>query len=170
MLMNKYSINAEGKTPYEHMHGRKCNAKIVEFGERCCYYVREKIRAKLDKRWRLGVYLGMCASSNAHELGVWNGDCVKSRPVVRVLEKPRWSTAHVQKLRGTLARRKPSGATDYEDVKNSHCPYEIIDDDKKGRAKNNQSDDAQNPVDETKDNLDKRVRVTQADLIDKRPH
>ena len=23
MLMNKYSINAEGKTPYEHMHGRK---------------------------------------------------------------------------------------------------------------------------------------------------
>ena len=31
MLMNKYSINADGMTPYEHMHGRKCNAKIVEF-------------------------------------------------------------------------------------------------------------------------------------------
>ena len=50
MLKNKYSINADGKTPYEHMHGRKCNAKIVEFGERCYYYVPKKLRAKLDKR------------------------------------------------------------------------------------------------------------------------
>ena len=89
MLMNKYSINAEGKTPYEHMHGRKCNAKIVEFGERCYYCVPKKLRAKLDRRWRLGVYLGMRADSTEHYLGAWNGDVVKSRSVVRVLEKSR---------------------------------------------------------------------------------
>ena len=54
---------------------------------------------------------------------------------------------------------------DYEDVENSDCLHEIIDDDKKGRARVNQSDEAPNPVEEAKDNIDKRVRITQADLI-----
>ena len=98
------------------MHGRKCNAKIVEFGGRCYYYVPKKLRAKLDKRWRLGVYLGTSADSNEHYLGAWNVDVIKSRSVVRVLEKSRWCVDHVQKLRGTPARRNPSGATDSENV------------------------------------------------------
>ena len=51
------------------MYGRKCNAKIVEFGEHCYYDAPKKLRAKLDSRWRLGVYLGMSASSNEHDFG-----------------------------------------------------------------------------------------------------
>ena len=87
MLMNKYSINAEGKTPYEHMHGRKRNAKIVELGERFYDFLPETMRAKLDRRWRLGVYIGMTASSDKHYFEAWNGDDVKSRSVVRILMK-----------------------------------------------------------------------------------
>ena len=68
---------------------------------------------------------------------------------------------HVQKLRGTPARRTHSGAADYENVENSDCLHEIIDANNKGRARVTEAPD---PMEEAKDNIEKRVRTTQADL------
>ena len=74
------------------MHGRKAHAKVVIFGERCYYVVPKKLRAKLDRPWRLGVYLGSSPDPNEHFFGAWNGDVVRYKSIARVLEKSRWST------------------------------------------------------------------------------
>ena len=63
-LLNKYTVNDSGVTPFEDSHGRRAHDRAVEFGERVFYYVPKKLRSKLDLRWRLGVYLGASPCSN----------------------------------------------------------------------------------------------------------
>ena len=49
-VLNKYSINDTGMSPYEELHGRKAQEIRVEFGERVFFSTPKKSRSKLDKR------------------------------------------------------------------------------------------------------------------------
>ena len=39
VLLTKYSVDSDGTTPYEHLHGQRVRERIVEFGEQNIYFV-----------------------------------------------------------------------------------------------------------------------------------
>ena len=72
--MNKLAVNKTGLTPYEELHGQKARERRAEFGERLFYGTPKKGRAKLDLRWKLGVYLGHAECSNEAFVGTSTGN------------------------------------------------------------------------------------------------
>ena len=115
-VINRYSVNAEGVTPYQAIHGKRSALKVVEFGERVLYHVPKRLRAKLTQRWRIGTYLGLAPSSNEHFVAVRNGNVVKTRSVCRVVEQSRWSADSVLGVVGTPSRLCPSGPEDIDEA------------------------------------------------------
>ena len=57
-MYNRHVCNDDGTTPYEATHGQRSRGKMTEFGERFVYDVPKRLRAKLDLRFRIGVFLG----------------------------------------------------------------------------------------------------------------
>ena len=84
-ILTKYTINDSGLSPYEELHGRRANERRVGFGERVFFSTPKKGRGKLDKRWRLGVYLGHAANSNEQYIGLRNGNVIRARSTTRVV-------------------------------------------------------------------------------------
>ena len=113
-VINRYSVNSEGVTPYQAVHGKRSTLKVVEFGERVLYHVPKRLRAKLTQRYRLGTYLGLAPSSNEHYIAVKNGNVVKTRSVCRVVEQSRWSADAVLGVIGIPSRLCPSGPEDID--------------------------------------------------------
>ena len=62
--LTKLSINATVHSPYGEFHGHKAQKRRVQFGEHVFFFTPKKVRAKLDRRWKLEVYLGHAANSN----------------------------------------------------------------------------------------------------------
>ena len=153
-LRNRFHVGKSGLTPYEYLHGRKANGNIIEFGERVFYYVPTALKAKLNLRWKLGIFLGCVTESNESYVGAWNGDVIKARGLTRVVEGSRWSKDAVNRITGTPAKRNPSGNREYEAVEESLEPHAIPEDDQAARL-----DDPQ-----VQEDVSKRVRITQADL------
>ena len=100
-VLNKYALDAHGKTAYGRLHGREGIEKICEFSERVMWLVPKKLRAKLDQRWRCGVFLGRPLSSDQNMIGLINGDVVCARAIIRVVTNIRWSSDRVSKVRAT---------------------------------------------------------------------
>ena len=88
-IINKYAITRNGMSPHEELHGKKAQERRIEFGERVFFSTPKKGRAKMDLRWRLGIYLGHAPNSNELFVGVANGNVIKARSAVRVVEKTR---------------------------------------------------------------------------------
>ena len=58
MLLTKCHPSApDGKTAYERLHGEPARDRLAEFGEVVFYFVPKRLRAKMDPRWRVGVFL-----------------------------------------------------------------------------------------------------------------
>ena len=91
-ILNRFVVGDDGQTAYQRLHGRRANKKAAEFAEKVLYYVPRRLRTKMMLRWRVGLYLGVADHSGEHWIGVWNGDVVRSRSVVRVVEGARWKT------------------------------------------------------------------------------
>ena len=81
-VINKYSINKSGMSPYEELHGRRAAERRVEFGETIFYSTPKKGRATMDLRWKLGVYVGSAWSSTEIFIGTKGGNVVKARSAV----------------------------------------------------------------------------------------
>ena len=75
-VLSKYFLDEHDRTAYGRMHGREGIEKICEFGERVMWLVPKKLRAKLDQRWRYGIFLGRSLSSDQNFIGLINGDVV----------------------------------------------------------------------------------------------
>ena len=97
-VLNKYSLDAHGKTAYGRLHGREGIEKICEFGERVMWFVPKKLRAKLDQRWRYGVFLGRSLSSDQNFIGINTGEVVCARAMVRVVPSIRWDAERISKI------------------------------------------------------------------------
>ena len=126
-VMNRYVVGRDGRTAFQRLHGRRASSKAVEFWERVFYYIPRKLRAKMSLRWRLGMYLGVASHSGEHLIGTWNGDVVRTRSIVRVVESARWSTELGNRLKGTPAHPVPSGNTAYDKVEKSEEPHAMAD-------------------------------------------
>ena len=49
-IFTRYTVNEDGTTPYQALHGKRSTLKVVEFGEQVFYHVPKKLRAKLTRR------------------------------------------------------------------------------------------------------------------------
>lgn len=106
-LLNRFKVMPNGMTPYQALHGKRHDLKIVEFGEQVFYSVPKRLRSKLCLRWRLGTYLGQVTSSNEHYVGVKNGNVLRARSICRVVEASRWSASTIENILGTPAKPCP---------------------------------------------------------------
>ena len=48
IILNRFSVNPDGRTPYQALHGKRASDRFVEFGERVYFYVPKKLNFKLD--------------------------------------------------------------------------------------------------------------------------
>ena len=70
LILNRFSVNPGGQTPYQTLHGKRSSDKVVEFGKRVYYPVHEKMRYKLDLRWRLGICIGHSNTTNEYHVAL----------------------------------------------------------------------------------------------------
>ena len=89
LLINRYSVGHDGKTPYESLKGKKSNMFGFEFGERVLFRrvpVSSKL-AKLVSLWNVGVFVGYRSTT---------GECMVVTPEgawkTRTLRDPRTMT------------------------------------------------------------------------------
>ena len=91
-------MNKAGKSPCKEFHRKRAVARRVQFCERIFYSTPKKGRAKMDIRGKLGLYLGSAWSSNEIFIGAKNGNVVKARSAVQVVEGSRCKLTAVQNL------------------------------------------------------------------------
>ena len=97
-MLNRFTTNADGVSPYAYLHGRNSSERHIEFGEKIFYYVPKRARSKLCMRWRLGIYLGMAQNSNEIFVATVDGDVTKARSAARVVEAVRWDAKFIVKI------------------------------------------------------------------------
>lgn len=126
-VINKYSITQNCTSPCESLHGKKAAERRNEFGEIVYFSTPKKGRAKMDLRWKIGVYLGHDWASNEIDVAVKNGNVRKARSGVRVIETSRWYASLVQRVVGTPGDMTPTpdGQLTADDIERSENPQEF---------------------------------------------
>ena len=167
-ILNRQSTNPEGMTPYEYRHGRRSHGRTAEFGERLLYYVPKRLRAKIDLRWRVGIFLGTADRSNEAFIGTRSGNVVKSRSLARVVAENKWDADSVLRITGTPAQMcpNPDGNQDSTWVEAEIAPHEHAHD----PSIDQQADDTNQPGSAPAKMLDvdrgkQRIRITKQDLV-----
>ena len=100
-LLSKYMIGPDGRTGYGRLHGKEVTERICEFGERILHYIPRKMRAKMDSRWKYGIFLGRSMHSDQNFVGLMDGSVTTARAMVRLVPSARWSMKWVQDLVAT---------------------------------------------------------------------
>ena len=72
-IMNRFSVNPDGRATYQMLHGKRAPDRMIEIGETVYYCIPKRIKHKLDLRWAIGVYLGMADCSNEHVVACGSG-------------------------------------------------------------------------------------------------
>ena len=158
-VYNRYVCTEDGSTPYQNLHGQRFRGRAVEFGEQVFYYVPKRLRSKMSLRWRLGTFVGNHQNSNEALVASSNGDVIKARSIVRVIEPSRWSKTAILGVKGTPFKLRPKSNTEsdaeVEELMEPHL-----------------NADQHHPEDSVKDTfdqpevrkLDRQLRITQKDL------
>ena len=119
-VLTKYQVNREGRTPYGLLHGIEARERLAEFGETILFYLPKKHRAKMDARWRFGIFLGRSLSSDQNIIGLSDGSVTRARAMVREIPSLRWSLDRVDKLVATPIKEKVQQLDDIEAEASPH--------------------------------------------------
>ena len=119
-ILNKFHLGNDGRTAYGRLHGREGHERVCEFGERVMWFVPKKMRAKLDQRWRYGVFLGRSLSSDQNYIGLSSGDVICARAIVRVVPQMRWSHELIAKINITPLTFKVGALDKIEESADPH--------------------------------------------------
>ena len=102
LLINRYSVGHDGKTPCERLKRKKSNVVGSEFGERVLFrrvHVSAKL-AKLDSLWNIEVFVGYRSTTGEYIVvtpeGAW-----KTRTLRRQPEEERWRREDVESMKYT---------------------------------------------------------------------
>ena len=83
------------------------------------------------------MYLGVAPQSGEHVVGTWNGDVVRTRSIVPIVESSRWDTDFLVKLKETPSKPIHSGVDRYgriEECEDPHAMIEVEDDNEANRV------------------------------------
>jgi hypothetical protein len=125
-ILNRLVAGDDGQTAYQRLHGRRANKKAVEIGEKLFDYISRKLRTEMNMRWRIGMYLGVVPQSGEHFVGTWNGDVIRTRSIVRIVESSRWDTYFLVKLKGTPSKPIHNGVDRYGRFQDCEDPHAMI--------------------------------------------
>ncbi|MDA8583876.1 reverse transcriptase domain-containing protein, partial [bacterium] len=95
MIISRYAVGGDGRTPYERIKRKKCSMPICEFGERVLFMPsapksKRDVRS-LDPRYKYGVWLGIAGRSSEARIGTPDR-LYRSTSVRRVPKEERWSS------------------------------------------------------------------------------
>ena len=112
MLISRYKVSVDGKTPYRRLMGKDCRAPLVEFGERILAKPmrtpKSRKKLSLKARWIEGVWVGSTRHSKEHLVALDDGGAViKVRTVKRRLESERWSEEAIKAVKATPRHPNP---------------------------------------------------------------
>ena len=70
LIINRYQVGKDGKTPYRRITGKQCNQQIIEFGEQVMAKPMRKPQSNrkraLASRWIYGTWVGVTQRSGEH--------------------------------------------------------------------------------------------------------
>ena len=72
------------------------------------YFVPKRSKAKVDMRWRVGIFLGRAERSNEAFVSTASGSVVKFRAITRVVHASKWDLNTLFKIVGTPAPMCPN--------------------------------------------------------------
>ena len=101
VLVNRYEVGHDGKTPYERLRGKQSRLLGLEFGE-LLHFRRHRAagkQAKLDESWADGVFLGYRTLSGETIVGTSKG-VMRTRTVRRKPAEERWSVENLRLVTG----------------------------------------------------------------------
>ena len=131
VLVNRYEVGRDGKTPYERLHGKSSKLLGLEFGEllnfrRARVPTREGRHrlAKLDSLWDDGVFLGYRANSGEVVVGTEKG-VFRTRTVSRKPVEHRWGVKNLDMIGGTPWVPTPQEGEGEEAMPAVEIPMEI---------------------------------------------
>ena len=75
-ILNRHSVSKGGQTAYSALHGKRSNESMVEFEEKVFFFMPKRLRAKLDLRWKLGIFLGISPNSEEKLIVLANGSAI----------------------------------------------------------------------------------------------
>lgn len=127
-VLNKFHLDGDGRTAYGRLHGREGHERVCEFGERIMWFVPKKMRAKMDQRWRYGIFLGRSLSSDQNYVGLSSGDVICARAIVRVVPEMRWSHEAISKISTTPITFRAGALDKIEESAEPHAHLEPSDD------------------------------------------
>ena len=105
-LLNRFCVGRDAYTAFQRYKGRTYNGEICDLFECVLFKVLSQDEAKLDDRFRLGVWLGKTARGDDHL--IFDGDDVrKCRTVKRRLVYLRWDRERVDAVDVHPQRTRP---------------------------------------------------------------
>ena len=100
-LLSKYAAGNDGRTAFQRLHGKRAHEKLVEFGEKVLYFIPKAKRAKLDKRFGVGVFLGRALWGDENFVARADGTVIRTRGLARMSPKLRWDGRWFNDIKGT---------------------------------------------------------------------
>ena len=70
-MLNRYTTNAVGVTPFYDVYGSSYDRKMLQFGESLLYIIPNTSSSQINRlpklapRWSVGVFLGKCEHSDS---------------------------------------------------------------------------------------------------------
>ena len=116
-LLNKFSVGADGMTPWERLTGQKWRRPLVEFGEMVFakMVIKNKRQGEVKKQKKKfapraipAVWVGQVSRTGEHIVIKPNGDAVKCRTIKRCPEEDRWNADRIASIKGIPRRPSPS--------------------------------------------------------------
>ena len=77
-LLTRFHAGEDGLTPYQRLHGKSAPDRIAEFGERVLWFVPVKRRAKLEPKWRNGMFIGRAWGSDQNFVALMDGSVTRA--------------------------------------------------------------------------------------------
>ena len=114
LLINRFQVGSDGKTPHERLRGRKSKKELVEFGEQVHYLPLDAgDDGKIDAKWSEGTWLGIKMESDEVIIGTDHG-VFRTRSIKRKPADRRWDSDAIRKISGTPW--KPYAHTDEDRI------------------------------------------------------
>jgi hypothetical protein len=128
-MLNRCKLGTDGRTAYGRLHGKESMARLCEFGERILWYVPKKHRAKLDARWRYGIFLGRATNCDQNYVGLATGAIVTARAMVRIRPAMRWDLEKLGAITGVPMDFKTANYDIIEESEDpqAHAPSDVPD-------------------------------------------
>ena len=136
-LLNRCVLGTDNRTAWGRLHGKESTERICEFGEKVLWYVPKKQRAKLDVRWRHGLFLGRSMNSDQNFIGLPDGSVTCARAMVRLVPRRRWDMTQL----GNITTMPMDHKTKHLDVieqepdPHAYAPVEATEDDDAAQLK-----------------------------------